>query len=305
MKFDRTTPGHLAALLTIFIWGTTFISTKILLKDFQPIEILLFRFLLGAAALFLVCPRRMKGTSPKQELTLAAAGLCGICLYYLLENVALTYTMASNVGVILSVAPFLTAILTHWFLRGEEKLRLHFFLGFLVAIVGICLISFNGAQLAWNPKGDWLALLAAFVWACYSILTRKISAWGYPTVLITRRVFLYGILFMLPTLFFFDFRLGLERLTIPTNLVNLLFLGLGASALCFVTWNFAVKILGALKTSVYIYMVPVITVITSVLILHETITPLSGVGIGCTFVGLLLSEYKGKSLSQPKQNMQV
>ena len=195
--------------------------------------------------------------------------------------------------------------LTHWFLRGEEKLRLHFFLGFLVAIVGICLISFNGAQLAWNPKGDWLALLAAFVWACYSILTRKISAWGYPTVLITRRVFLYGILFMLPTLFFFDFRLGLERLTIPTNLVNLLFLGLGASALCFVTWNFAVKILGALKTSVYIYMVPVITVITSVLILHETITPLSGVGIGCTFVGLLLSEYKGKALSQPKQNMQV
>ena len=174
-----------------------------------------------------------------------------------------------------------------------------------MAIVGICLISFNGAQLAWNPKGDWLALLAAFVWACYSILTRKISAWGYPTVLITRRVFLYGILFMLPTLFFFDFRLGLERLTIPTNLVNLLFLGLGASALCFVTWNFAVKILGALKTSVYIYMVPVITVITSVLILHETITPLSGVGIGCTFVGLLLSEYKGKALSQPKQNMQV
>ena len=138
------------------------------------------------------------------ELTLAAAGLCGICLYYLLENIALTYTMASNVGIILSVAPFLTAILTHWFLRGEEKLRLHFFLGFLVAIVGICLISFNGAQLAWNPKGDWLALLAAFVWACYSILTRKISAWGYPTVLITRRVFLYGILFMLPTLFFFD-----------------------------------------------------------------------------------------------------
>ena len=106
MKFDRTTPGHLAALLTIFIWGTTFISTKILLKDFQPIEILLFRFLLGAAALFLVCPRRIKGTSPKQELTLAAAGLCGICLYYLLENIALTYTMASNVGVILSVAPF-------------------------------------------------------------------------------------------------------------------------------------------------------------------------------------------------------
>ena len=115
----------------------------------------------------------------------------------------------------------------------------------------------------------------------------------------TERVHAYG------SKMFLMMSAGFGRVTIPTNLVNLLFLGLGASALCFVTWNFAVKILGALKTSVYIYMVPVITVITSVLILHETITPLSGVGIGCTFVGLLLSEYKGKALSQPKQNMQV
>lgn len=111
----KKTAGHLAALLTIVIWGTTFISTKILLVDFQPVEILFFRFIMGFLILFMVHPKRLKTTDYKQELIFVAAGLCGICLYYLLENIALTFTLASNVGVIISVAPFFTAILAHFF----------------------------------------------------------------------------------------------------------------------------------------------------------------------------------------------
>ena len=131
MKHNKTI-GHLAALLTILIWGTTFISTKVLLIDFQPIEILFFRFVMGLLALLIVYPHRMPKTTGRQELTFAGAGLCGVCLYYLLENIALTYTMASNVGVIISVAPFFTAILSHIFLKQEnmlyKKCRMHFIL---------------------------------------------------------------------------------------------------------------------------------------------------------------------------------
>ena len=263
------TKGHLAALLTVLIWGTTFISTKVLLEDFQPVEILFFRFLLGLAALYLVLPRPLRGTTPRQELTFAGAGLCGICLYYLLENMAL---------------------LSRWFLGQEGKLRATFLVGFAVAMGGIALISLGGGGLQLNPVGDLLALLAALVWAFYSILTRKISTFGYPTILTTRRVFLYGILWMVPALFLFDFRWDLGRLTDPTALGNLLFLGLGASALCFVTWNVAVKRLGALKTSIYIYLVPVITVAASVVILDEPFTWRTGVGTALTLAGLLLSE---------------
>lgn len=284
--------GHLSALLTIIIWGTTFISTKILLGDFQPVEILFFRFVMGLLVLLAVYPHRLKDTTRKQELIFAAAGLCGICLYYLLENIALTYTMASNVGVIISVAPFFTAILTHLFLKEEEKLRSNFFFGFVVAMFGIFLISFQGAKLELNPVGDLLALLAALVWAGYSVLTKKISSFGCNIILTTRRVFFYGILFMIPALLLFDFRLELSRFAGPVYLFNIIYLGFGASALCFVTWNFAVKALGALKTSVYIYMVPVITVITSVLILHEEITVLSVAGMLLTLAGLFLSERK-------------
>ena len=290
----KQTIGHLAALLTIVIWGTTFISTKILLVDFQPVEILFFRFVMGFLVLFAIYPKRLKTADYRQELTFAFAGLCGICLYYLLENIALTFTLASNVGVIISVAPFFTAVLAHLFMKSEEKLRPQFFVGFVIAMVGIILISFNGSKLELNLMGDLLAIIAALVWSGYSILTKKISSFGYPVVLSTRRTFFYGILFMIPALFFFDFRLDLSRFANMTYLSNILYLGLGASALCFVTWNFAVKKLGAIKTSVYIYMVPVITVATSVLILHEKLTLLAGIGTILTLIGLFMSEHKTK-----------
>ena len=153
--------GHLAAILTIILWGTTFVSTKILLEAYQPVEILFFRFVMGVIALIIIYPKPLKGTSLRQELIFAAAGLCGICLYYLLENIALTYTMASNVGVITSIAPCFTAIVAYFAHVDEDAINKKFFFGFLVALAGIFLISFNGAELQLNPAGDVLALLAA------------------------------------------------------------------------------------------------------------------------------------------------
>ncbi len=290
---EKKSIGHLAALLTVMVWGTTFISTKILLVDFEPIEILVFRFVMGFLALIIVYPHRLKGTTIKQEITFVLAGISGVTLYYLMENIALTYTMASNVGVILSAAPMFTAILTWIFMKNEERPRASFFIGFVVAMAGICLISFNGSQMQLNPLGDVLALLAAFLWACYSLLTRNISSFGYNVIQTTRRIFFYGILFMIPTLGFFDFQLGLERFGRPVNLFNIIFLGLGASAMCFVTWNFAVKLLGPVKTSVYIYASPVITVVTSVLILREQITGMAALGTLLTLAGLVISQSKG------------
>lgn len=288
---NKIITGHVAALFTLIVWGTTYISTKVLLKDFQPVEILLFRFVMGIIALFIAYPHTLKWTTTKQEVTFALAGLSGLTMYYLLENVALTYTSASNVGVIISVAPFFTAVLSGIFLK-EEKPSWSFYLGFVVAMGGICIISFNGAELNLNPRGDFLALVAAFVWALYAVLSKKIAGYGYNIIQSTRRIFTYGIIFMLPCLFFFDFRLDLSRFSNGVNLLNMLYLGICASAVCFVTWNFAVKVLGAVKTSVYIYASPVITVVMSVIILKERVNALSATGIALTLAGLLLSDVK-------------
>ena len=157
-------------------------------------------------------------------------------------------------------------------------------------MAGIALISFSNAALELNPMGDLLAVAAACIWAAYSTLTKKISSFGYNTIQTTRRTFFYGLIFMLPIIFFTGFQMNLKSLIDPQNLFNLLFLGLGASALCFVTWNSAVKTLGPIRTSVYIYMVPVITTAAAALILHETITWQMLAGILLTLLGLFLSE---------------
>ena len=133
-------------------------------------------------------------------------------------------------------------------------------------------------------------MAAAVIWAVYSTLTKKISALGYGTIQTTRRTFFYGILFMVPAILIMDFHVTLDRIINPLNLCNLLFLGLGASALCFVTWNLAVKLLGSVRTSVYIYMVPVITTVSSAIILKEPVTITAVCGILLTLAGLFLSE---------------
>lgn len=289
MSYNKTAAGNLSALITILIWGTTFISTKVLLINFTPIEILLFRFIIGYLSLLLVYPHCIKAANWKQELYFVAAGFCGVTLYFLLENISLTYTLASNVGVIISIAPFFTAIFAHLFLECE-KLKARFFIGFTVAIIGIILIEFNGNfVLKFNPIGDILATLAAIVWSIYSILMRKISEFQYNTIGCTRKVFFYGLLFMIPALLLFNFKLGLIRFTSLPNLLNILYLGFGASALCFVTWNWAVKILGVVKTSIYIYIIPVITVAASAVFIHENITGIAIVGTILTLVGLFIS----------------
>jgi len=292
MKNYKETAAHGLALITVIIWGTTFVATKILLRDFSPIEILFFRFVMGYFMLLIISPKLLKPKKWKEELLFAMAGLCGVTLYFLMENIALTYTLASNVGIIVSIAPMFTALLAHFLLDGE-RLELRFFMGFAAAIVGISLVALNGNYiLKISPLGDILAILAAVAWAFYSILMKKISSFQYSTIQCTRKVFLYGLIFMIPALFIFDFHLDLGRFTAIGNSLNMVYLGIGASAICFVTWNWSVGVLGAVKTSLYIYLVPVITIITSAWVLHEKITGLALLGAIITLLGLCISQYK-------------
>ncbi|KRL55828.1 DMT family transporter [Furfurilactobacillus rossiae] len=289
MKKTSSLSGHIGALITIFLWGTTFISTKVLLRSFQPVEILLIRFIIGAIALFLIYPKIFKFTSWKREGTFALAGLLGISLYYLCENLALTYTLAANIGVIVSVSPLFIAILSA--VLDHKRLSGSFMAGFVLAIAGIALISFNGTGGSGHGSivGDVLALLAAVIWALYSYIVTRMNTFYYNSFQMTRRTFMYGIIFILPIFWLTHGSINLPTLAEPLNLANILFLGLGASALCFLLWTFVVQKLGPVQASIYLYLVPVVNVIAAWLILKEPITPAMIVGIVLTIGGLVLS----------------
>ena len=130
---------------------------------------------------------------------------------------------------------------------------------------------------------------AAVVWASYSIIIRKMGKYEYPVIFTTRRIFFYGLLLMIPLLKPMGFAWNPAAVTQPVYLFNFLFLGICACALCFSVWSYAVDTLGAVISSNYIYAVPVITVVTSAIVLKEPITPMGVAGMVLTIVGLVIS----------------
>lgn len=292
--------GHMLALFTCFVWGTSFVSSKVLLAHMTALELLVIRFILAYVLLWLLYPHKLKLKEKRSEFYLFLAGFSGVTLYFLGENLALTYTYASNVSLIVATAPLFTGIFVHW--AGMEKLSRNFVIGFVVSIVGVALISFNsGSVLELNPKGDLLALVAAICWGVYSVFATKVMNRNYNILAVTRRIFFYGLITMIPFIYFMGFDIELKLFTNPTILVNLLLLGVLSSAVCFVTWGHAMNILGAVTSSTYIYLLPVITVIFAVFILDEKITFYMACGVVLIITGLFLSQSGSKRKTRKRK----
>lgn len=294
--FQGALSGHLLTAFTITVWGATFISSKLLLQSFQPIEILFDRFLMGFIAMWLIMPRFLKVRERRHELTMALAGLFGTTLYFLCENIALVYSKASNVGVILATVPFFTGIVDR-FLGSRKPLSAGFFIGFIVAMSGIALLTFSSLkEVSFNPLGDGLAVLAALTWAFYCLFLNRALSYGYKPLLVTRHVFGYGLIFMLLPMYLMGYEVRLPSLMEPLNAFNLIFLGIIASAMCYVTWSLSVRLIGTVKASAWLYVSPVITVVMAMLILDEKITALGFLGMFLALTGLILSQGGIRSL---------
>ena len=283
--------GHLLACISVLFWSTTFVSTKILQDDFSSLEILLIRFVIGFVALFLMHPRPIKWEGWGKEVQVIAAGFFGIFLYYLMENIALEYSSASMVSLVVSTAPFFIAIVFKFLDWRGTRLRAHFFLGFLVTFAGLVLSVMEAGEAIRLDLGVLIALAASIAWGFYSWFLDRLGRWGDDSIALTRRSFLYGILFMIPLAMLDGFNVGRELLE-PVNIANLLFLGLGASAFCFAAWAGAVKRLGPLLSGSYIYIIPAVTMVFSAIVLGESISMRFIVGTALVITGLFISNSK-------------
>ncbi len=287
MKHQNRLTGYCFAAFTVVVWGSTFISSKVLLEFYTPAQIMLTRFILAYCALWLLRPKRLALTL-KQEGVFFLLGLLGCTAYFYTENTALSYTLASNVSIIVAAAPIFTAILAHF--AGEERFRASTLAGFLVAFSGVILVVCNGTfVLKLNPKGDLLALAAAVCWAIYSVLLRRASR-GLDSILVTRRTMFWGIVTALPLVAAEGVPYPTAPLLTVSGIANFLFLGLVGSALCFVLWNKAFRILGVVTTNTFIYLMPFITIVAARIFLDEPISPLALLGAVLITAGVVLSQ---------------
>ncbi|MDR2292265.1 MAG: DMT family transporter [Prevotellaceae bacterium] len=292
MGKQNATFFHIAALLTIIVWGTTMVATKILLHEgLSPEEIMLIRFLVAYIFLWILYPRTHKVKSWSDELTLFGMGVTSGSAYFFFENTALVYTSATNVAIIGALIPLLTAIFTYVAFRENPLTRL-FWTGSAISVAGAVLVILNGNfSLNMNPTGDFLALLGIVSWSVYGVLSKCLKG-RYSSLFITRNIFFYGILTLLPYFVFEPFDVPVKTLLKPSVLWNLVFLGFVASSMCYFLWTFSLKKLGVVKTNNYIYFSPLITIITAGIVLNERITVYIVCGTAFIICGLLIANTK-------------
>ena len=287
---------HIVAFLTVAVWGTTFVWTKLLIiNGLSPAQIFTLRFIIAYVLLtgFSLWRGRHKWLSDnwRDELTMMALGLTGGSMYFLTENESLRFTTATNTSLIVCSCPLFAMLLLALFYKSERFSRLQA-LGSLLALIGMAAVVLNGHfVLHLSPLGDTLAFSACICWALYTLLMKPVMG-RYPAMFITRKVFFYGILTILPYYIFVPDMPSLDVLMRPEVALNLLFLGSVASMLCYLTWSWCMKGLGAVICTNWVYVNPITTIIAAWLILDEQITVYFLIGSILIIAGMYLSSKK-------------
>ena len=295
--------GHLAAVLTVAMWGYSFVSSKVLLDNgLGPVHVYFYRFVIAYLMLLFISHKRLWSSNWRDEGLFLVCALTSGSLYFIAENTALQYTLTTNVSLLTSLSPLITALLVGLVYK-TEKLGIGTWFGSAVAVVGVACVVFNSStSVEVRPFGDFLALAAAFSWAFYSMLLRRLNA-HYDIWFITRKTFFYGILTSVPFLIFEPESQSVASIiSRPEVYGNLLFLGLGASTIAFVLWAYTVKSVGALKANNYMYLQPIVTLIVSAIVLGEHVSFIGYLGIFLILAGLWAGDNINKLLAKRRGN---
>ena len=281
---------HIIAFLVVAVWGTTFVYTKLLLMaGLTAAQIFVLRFIIAYVMLLVYSLTRKQfrwfSRVWQDELLMVGLGITGGSLYFLTENSAMIYTTTTNTSLIVCMCPLFAALLIALFFRSQRLHGLQI-VGTVMAAIGVAVVVLNGHfVLHLSPLGDTLAFAACLCWAVYSLLMIPAGI-RYDTVFITRKVFFYGLVSMISYFMVYPEVPELSVVLRTDVLLNILFLGCVASMLCYLTWNWVIKKLGAVVATNYVYFNPVVTVLFAWLILSERITVYFLMGTVLILMGL-------------------
>ena len=278
------------AVTIVAFWGLTFISTMKLLRYYHPSQIFLMRFSIAYAGMWFFSHDRLFAGSLRDEATLALGGIMGGSLYFWAENTALAVShQASCISFIVCTTPLVTALLAIALRHKDSRMTLPLAVGSIIAIAGIAMVMLSGRVFEGIPlSGYLLAVVASLTWAVYTIAVGDMAD-KYSSAFVSRKVFFYGLVTIIPVLFIEGNPFDLGALRIPEVYGNLLFLSVVASLGCYALWTPVIKRLGPIRASNYIYLNPVFTLVGAFFILGERMTWLSLLGSAVTLLGVWLA----------------
>ncbi len=302
LKHYRTVA--LMILSTIF-WAGAFIGGKLAVVEFPPFGLTFLRFFFASIMIFSVMVKyEKKNWRLKKEdyPIMIFLGLVGMVGYHILFFISLKYTTAINASMIAATNPLLTTILAVFFLK--EKLGARKISGIIIALIGVIItISRGDLSILMNftfNKGDLLMVVAVSCWAIYSIVSRKVMV-KYSPLILTTYSFVLCTLFTLPFAILENPNSYLKNTTL-SGWGGILYMAIFPSTIGYLVQQTAIKELGPSKTAIFINLVPVFSMILSVVILKESITMITILSVIFIVIGVYLTT---KNKANTKQTVKV
>ena len=295
MTERKDLPAYGALIVSMFFWGGSLIAVKIAYRAFHPMFIMFARLLLSS---FLFLPfiggfkRSFRLIDLKWLILLA---LFEPCLYFSFEAEALKFTTAAQAGMITALVPVLVAVPSALYLK--EKISLPMIIGFILAIIGSLWLSLvsEGTQAGPRPVLGNLLEFTAMIWTTfYTISVRKLSS-RYSALSLTAIQSYVGTPFFL-------LRALLAEDAFPHSfpvgpVLAILFLSVFVSVLAYLLYAYGIQQTSASTSAVFINLIPVVTLIASIVILKEPVTGPQLIASSLIMGGVIISQ-KGRSLNR-------
>ncbi|MFL9880549.1 DMT family transporter [Herbaspirillum rhizosphaerae] len=282
----------------VLIWAGNTVVSKMSAGLIEPAAISFYRWLLAGLILtpFLLKPvwRQRRAIQPHLPKILVLA-LLGMVLYQSLAYFAAATSSATSMGMIASLMPLLTLLLSSLFLR--EPPTWGTLIGGVLSLLGLMILIGKGHPMQLFEHGvvfgDILMLLATAAYALYGVLLRK---WALP---IASWHLLYLQIWIAVVLLFPPFLLAPYSPVTAANLPLLLYAAIAASIISQILWMNGVAHMGASHATVFMNLFPIFTVIIAVVALGESVHSYHAIGGGITLVGVLLAQMLKQRIVRP------
>ncbi len=283
---------HIAAILSMFFWGLSFIWSKIVFETYTPITTITIRLSISFTILFLylIVTKQVEIIKKKHRSLFFASAIFNPFLYFLGEYYGLSMVSASISAIIISTIPILTPFVARKLFR--EKLNILNIIGLVVSFVGVLLIILK-KDLTLNSSGLGLSLLvlALFSAVIYSAMVKKLTD-EYSPISIIAWQNLIGFVLFLPLFLYYDFSDFLKITPNLITLISLFMLGVFGSSICYVLYAFVLKRLELTKANIYNNLTPIFTAIASYFFLDESFSAIKITGMVIVITGIILSQLK-------------
>ena len=290
--------GISLAVLATLIWSGNFIIARGVIKDIPPITLAFYRWL---TATIIIAPFAWKYFFAEIKIIkqrfwfFFLAAVTGVSMFNTFVYIAGHHSTAINMAILGTCSsPIMSVILARIFLK--EKIPALRIVGMIVCVIGILLLLSKGDinnLIAFRfTKGDWWILTAALSFAIYNTSVKKKPQAMHPVNFLFT-VFLLGTIVLLP--FYFSELKTEGGIAINTsNILTIIYLGLGTSVICFYIWNKAIAALGTGRTALFGNLIPVFSSIEAVIILHEQFLWIYVVSMIVVFAGIILANIRSK-----------